>query len=82
MKVTHFLYKVKLYLFSKRTYTYLLKHPLSAFKFGVRILILQDDYLGFVSNLLDEPKDVIMKLMPGDDSMGDLISAFRASIAP
>jgi len=82
MKAPHFLYKVKLYLFSKRTYTYLLKHPLSAFKFGVRILISQDDYLSFVSNLLDEPKDVIMKLMPGNDSMSDLISAFRASIAP
>ena len=71
-----------LYLFEKKTFTYLLKHPLLALKNVKSIFLSQHNYIDFVSKLVNVPEGTIIKLMPKGGSRGDLITAFRASIAP
>jgi hypothetical protein len=52
--------KIILYLFEKKTLTYLLKHPLLALKNLKPIFLSSHDYINFISNLVNVSEETII----------------------
>jgi predicted O-methyltransferase YrrM len=77
-----FFQNIILYLSEKKTFTYLLKHPLLALKNAKTTFLSQHNITSFIFNLLNVSERTIIELMPKGDSRRDLITASRASIAP
>jgi hypothetical protein len=51
--------KIILYLFEKKTLTYLLKHPLLALK-NFTYIFTSHDYINFISNLVNVSEETII----------------------